>query len=512
MAVWYVRPDTSHNGTRNGTTYATAWGGWSEIVWGASGVKAGDDLYVCGTHTYAAGISVGAHGATSTAGVTIRGDYGPSRGSIVFSPTLTNTLTMGQPYTTLLGFLSLAAVTHNGAATNCRYLNNTFDTPGSTSAVRFSASGDNHADIEIRGNTFNQTATTSTNHAALRWWVQSGANSSMTRCTIEQNTFNNDANRSVIEFRTQTDSNAAATMADIKVNYNTFQNYMGTAIELTCPGTAGVAFQATGCQIKGNRFTNGLENGAAAPNNFGGGIGVWGFGPSLTSTFGDNIISDNYASNLQGPTGFIDTFYGSYIIQDNVGDTFTTTSIDGNGILLDIGTKNTIVRRNRITNALGKSGVFNSGCGIMVLGKCTNTYVYGNYVNGCQTGFFLGDTEGACDVKLLNNTFVGITSAAVQTTSTAALLDNVVCINNLFAGIGYKVKNQTSGVNLTTWTKEQFNVFVGLTLGVQQHTIGSKSRQYATLDSSLIIDKTQDVSLDVLAVISTLPNTMLQLS
>jgi len=34
MATWYVRPNTSHSGSRNGTSYATAWGGWTEIVWG----------------------------------------------------------------------------------------------------------------------------------------------------------------------------------------------------------------------------------------------------------------------------------------------------------------------------------------------------------------------------------------------------------------------------------------------------------------------------------------------
>jgi hypothetical protein len=510
MATWYVRPDTSHSGTRNGTSYANAWGGWSEIVWGASGVKGGDDLYVCGVHTYAAGISVGAHGGSVTTPCTIRGDYAPSVGSIVFSPTLTNTLTNGRTGTNIMFFQSLAAVTHNGAAWGSRYIGNIFDTPGGTSAIRFSASGDTHSDIEIRGNTFNTTAGGSTNHAALRWWVQSAANSSMLRCTIEGNTFTNAANRSVIEFRTQTDSNSAAYMADIKINYNTFNNYRGCAIELTCPGTTGQAYQAQGCQIKGNKFLNGLES---PTDIFGGCIGVWGFALSYSyTTFGDNIISDNYASNIQGPTGFVDSFYGRYIIQDNVGDTFYTSTIDANGILLDIGTKNTIVRRNKISNIVGKAGVFNSGCGVMILGKCTNNYIYGNQFVTMKTGFFLGDTAGACDNKVFNNVFIGITDAAIQTTSTASLLNNVICMNNMFSGTGYKVKNATTGP--VAWTKEQFNVYSGLSLNSQNHTLGSRSKQYTSTVHDAVYKSAALSGLDaeLVSLIVGLPTTLLQIT
>src|SRR6476646_3156549 len=86
MTTWYARPDTSHSGTRNGTSYATAWGGWTEIVWGASGVNAGDTLYICGAHTYSAQTTIGAHGSSSDANrTTIRGDYAADPGSITYS-------------------------------------------------------------------------------------------------------------------------------------------------------------------------------------------------------------------------------------------------------------------------------------------------------------------------------------------------------------------------------------------------------------------------------------------
>src|SRR5687768_16969985 len=85
MTTWYVRPDTSHSETRNGTSYDTAWGGWAAIEWGGAKVKAGDTLYICGAHNYSAQITVGNHGATSNSPVTIRGDYAADSGSITFT-------------------------------------------------------------------------------------------------------------------------------------------------------------------------------------------------------------------------------------------------------------------------------------------------------------------------------------------------------------------------------------------------------------------------------------------
>ena len=84
MSTWYVRPNTSHGSTRNGTSYATAWGGWSEIVWGSGGVVGGDTLYVCGAHSYTANIAPGNHGGTSGSRCVIRGDGVDEAGSIAF--------------------------------------------------------------------------------------------------------------------------------------------------------------------------------------------------------------------------------------------------------------------------------------------------------------------------------------------------------------------------------------------------------------------------------------------
>src|SRR5690242_9150917 len=117
MTTWYVRPDASHSGIRNGTSFDNAWGGWAEIIWGASGVKAGDILYVCGAHAYTASIAVGTHGATSDSSrIVIRGDYASSPGTIAFS--VSGWLDAGPKYTT---YKSLS-VTSTASGYSCIYI------------------------------------------------------------------------------------------------------------------------------------------------------------------------------------------------------------------------------------------------------------------------------------------------------------------------------------------------------------------------------------------------------
>ena len=101
LSAWYVRPwnGTAYvYGTGGGDSYANAWNGFLNIVWGSSGVKAGDDLYVCGTHPNPANavaiaglaldirdtqLDVKASGASESARITIRGDYAGDPGQIV---------------------------------------------------------------------------------------------------------------------------------------------------------------------------------------------------------------------------------------------------------------------------------------------------------------------------------------------------------------------------------------------------------------------------------------------
>jgi len=48
---WYVRTYSMHtSGDNSGSSYENAWRGLANIRWGSTGVKAGDVLFVCGTH------------------------------------------------------------------------------------------------------------------------------------------------------------------------------------------------------------------------------------------------------------------------------------------------------------------------------------------------------------------------------------------------------------------------------------------------------------------------------
>lgn len=86
-ATWYVRPVTGEYGAEDGTSYAAAFDGVSDIAWG--GISAGDTLYICGTFTrqdeQTTYLIVTDANGTSGNPITIRGDYGGDAGHLVSS-------------------------------------------------------------------------------------------------------------------------------------------------------------------------------------------------------------------------------------------------------------------------------------------------------------------------------------------------------------------------------------------------------------------------------------------
>jgi len=77
--TWYVRPAGGSYGSEDGTSYADAWDGFSNIDWTASGVQPGDTLYIAGIHTEL--FDVGGSGTNGNP-ILIRGDFGGDAGSI----------------------------------------------------------------------------------------------------------------------------------------------------------------------------------------------------------------------------------------------------------------------------------------------------------------------------------------------------------------------------------------------------------------------------------------------
>lgn len=71
--VWYL--DNAATGANTGTSWANAWSSPASVVWGGSGVRAGDTLYISGgtsSKTYIGKLSVGASGSGPSARITVR--------------------------------------------------------------------------------------------------------------------------------------------------------------------------------------------------------------------------------------------------------------------------------------------------------------------------------------------------------------------------------------------------------------------------------------------------------
>ncbi|HEU4853849.1 MAG TPA: NosD domain-containing protein [Nitrosospira sp.] len=457
MTIWYVRPDTSHSGTRNGQTYATAWGGWSEIIWGASGVKAGDTLYVCGPHLITSAIAVGTHGAGGTSAtdrVTISGGFGPNPGSINVNAAGGYFLQMGKSHTTLeditvrantsYALYFFAAGTLVGVTVRRCTLN------GGTGAAILNMSGSsglNHSDLTIDDNDFIGVSGASLG-SAINWLAAKTATplTTLERVTITNNRFTEcSSNRAVIHLRAEDGSNAGSTMADIVVSGNSFIDCRASAMEIYAPDRRNA----------GIRITDNIIRNQIAVGTIGGGMSIGGFGPSLTDGFGSNVIARNEGYVLHGPTGLVNVFYGTYRIFSNIGEDLTTDTIDGSGILFDHGNDACVAFNNLFRRLMGKPGIYYSGNGITVLDS-TNVRAFGNVVEDAYCGIHFGNQHAGQSSDIHNNTFVRC-SMAVDMLATADKLNNLVR-NNIFTANGSVPSVRVAS---GTWTGESNNCFHG---------------------------------------------------
>lgn len=451
MTIWHVRPNINHAVTRNGAYYDTAWGGWSEIVWGGAGVKAGDTLYVCGAHSYSAQITVGNHGATSGSPVTIRGDYATESGSITFT---TGFLFVGWNYT------QFHNLTISAGTLYCLYLYGAILTGitiqgctlnGGTAQPMINMSGANglsYVDITIDANDFIG-GSGSTLGSAINWVVAGAAAvSSLTRPVITNNRFTGCSSaRGVIVLWVQDAAGVASKMADVVITDNTFTDCKGVTIEAFGPASYG---RHTGIKVLDNAVYNQQRVGI-----IGGVMSISSFGPSLTDAFGSNLIARNKGYGIDGPAGFCNVFYGSYRIFGNRGEDITTGTIDGTGILFDLGCKDCIAYGNRFSRLTGMPGIYYSGNGITVL-AATNIEVYGNLIEDAYCGIHFGNKGAGQSSNIHNNTFLRC-AMGVDMLATADMGTNLVR-NNVFTGIGATASVRVSA---GTWIGEANNCFYG---------------------------------------------------
>lgn len=452
MANWFVRPNTSHSGTRNGLAYASAWGGWTEIVWGASGVNTGDTLYVCGAHSYTAVIEPGA------AGVTIRGDNASEAGSITFSgvnvyfnANKSNTTFQALTITSGDRCIMPAAI----AITGLTIRNCTFN-GSSLPVIEFrSATGGNWTNTTIDSNTFNG-GTGGGAGAAISWWPQSAITTYHENLKITNNTFNGcSAAQGVIVLLGTPTSAATVHIYDLEVSGNTFTDCGGTAIKAYVPQTG----RNKGVKVYGNTITNQSRVG-----DLGGGITLGGFVQTDTANFGQNVVEHNYADGLQGTTGFANIMYGSYIIRHNTAKNISSIIYDGTALLFDHGADGCIAYGNYFENMSGPTD-FTAGAGIGIIYEATNITCYGNVFKNCYMGVFYGNQTSGRVSNIYNNTFLDCVLAGIHGNPTTFPSDSNYCKNNIFtaaSGAALAIRYDSG-----TWNRETTNVFYGFGTGTQ---------------------------------------------
>lgn len=506
MATWYVRPDTSHSGTRNGTSYATAWGGWSSIVWGGAGVTAGDTLYVCGAHAYSAKVEIGAHAGTTTNRTTIRGDYEPDPGSLTFATGSNRWLENGRANTIIRNLTIRGGSTHcifaTAAATLSDYVGNTFISDNNNAALSFWASnGQNHADVLVEGNTFRCVGTGLAGGKAptIEWFMSEAAGvSTLTRFKIRKNFFDrcNTAGSafSVMQLRVDPVASTSCSITDLEIEGNTFRNCRGVCIRLRDDHTGDTYDRFKGVKIRNNAFYDCSETNTAGT---GGCISVGSFGPSTTFGWGRNEVTGNRGYRIGGAAGGINCFYGSYYIANNYFEDLSTTTIDACAILVDYGCRDVLIMNNRWRNLPGKAGVFNSGAGIMVLNS-TNIRCFGNVGQNMRIGLFIGSATGGIpngqSAKLHNNTMFECTVYGIYMHADADRA-NVSMYNNTFQGTGHTVYNNSA----SAWSLEDYNNFDGFASGTYQHTLGANDKSesmtpYVRPDGSLKVPNTATIA------------------
>ena len=447
MTTWYVRPDTSHSGTRNGTSYATAWGGWSEVV-GAS-MAATDTLMVCGAFTIGSTISGVKAGTSTTAKFIVDGGYAADPGSFTFAN--------GAFYNVNRDYVSHRNLTMTGG-TSSRIFNNktgvdfrSLTLTGGTNGISFDASnGTAYADIDI----LDCTISGQTN-AAVNWLVSTAAAlSTMTRLTIRGCTMYEQTQDQVIHLRTQSGVAAGSIMSGIVIENNTIRNAQGVGIraihgQLTTNGGGAI-------RVQHNTFTS-LTEGASA---VGGAIAISGF-TGVT-------VRRNTIRNVAGVYGGCNVIYSvNGVVELNDMDGITTTDIDGNGVLIDHGCSNIPTRYNIIRNCSGNASANNSGAGVMVL-DATGTEVYSNLIENVRIGLYLGVQNGETqEADLFGNTIIEPTVYGVYLSQYATRADLAVK-NNVFVGsVPLVYDNVTGG-----WTGEDYNAAYGMTASTN-HTDGA---------------------------------------
>lgn len=176
----------------------------------------------------------------------------------------------------------------------------------------------------------------------------------------------------------------------------------------------------------------------------GGGISIYGC-TSSTSAHGKCVIARNTVTDNIGPIGCVDVFNSRWMtVEDNYCARNTTATIDANGVLVDYGNKNVIVRRNQVYDSVGLAGADNSGVGVMVI-RGEDVLVENNIGSGNKTGlFFSGGSFTESNIVARHNTLTNNASYGAYFDNTQEG-SSTTLTNNALSGPGTCIYAEASG-------------------------------------------------------------------
>lgn len=425
MTTWFVRPDTSHNVTRDGTSYSTAWGGWASVVWGVSGVSLGDTLKVCGTFSSTTALSLGAHLATSEATrVTIRGDAVEESGAFIF--TGTGYLNSTRIYTSFVGLTItgtagfnciLNAATSGVVIEDCELIGGTNGVSLNNSTVFTS--------VLIRNNYIHDQLVYGINHTVGTASIAPGG------VVITGNRIVNSGHGVHAEMNSTNDAWTTSRFAGYKISGNTISDCVGSPIYIrSCNNdqVTDAAIYSTEVEISGNTIVRcGTPPSASSTH---GGILVMGCASAFI--FG-NAVRDCYVTGAgiqtaknQAPIIYSNTISGIRA-GTPTGSFKNGFAIDGNGIFFDIFTRGGLAFGNHISDLISTGNVA-SGVGLSFWNAASARFI-GNVVENCACGASYGNALETGNI-VYHNTFINCTEG-VYKVGADALAGNLTAKNNI---------------------------------------------------------------------------------
>lgn len=498
MATWYVRPDTSHSATRNGTSYATAWAGHASITWGGAGVVGGDTVYYCGTHASSAiSFNVGAHGASSAAApVTLRCDYEPDPGSLTFSSTAG--YANARNYTVLDSMTVTCTGTgvcvFSSATAGFKVLNS--ELIGGVLGILLSG-GVAHGDTTFRGNTIHgQTGSTGRGIALL----STLGSTALGPFTLDDNEIYN-TTESAIHLSIESAAWDTTYFNGVTVTNNNIHDCAGASIRIRASNTnmavRDPVIPSRRAMVTGNVVNNcGTTHGASGKH---GGLHLVGFsGGYIAHNRFTNVYVEGGAIQCQKNAGIVAAF--NYIKTVRTGTPTAQYNnggpIDGNGVFWDNASTACVSFGNYVED-LVTVGTIQGGVAY-AFWDCTNCAHFGNVAYNCFQGVQYGDVDETGNIAAFNTFIAGTNGATALGVGVIKIGDDTLAgsftvKNNIFSGYTTGFEIDIVDPSIT----EDYNCVYGATTaysGISQgansitadplltrnHEIGSDSPCYRT--------------------------------